>query len=61
MEEYDVLIGKTLEEARLLFPENKIRVRVSDGVPQMGTTEVNGTRINVSVQDGIIKNILNMG
>ena len=62
---HSMLVGIDLRMAEELIRglENQFNLRVmrKDGRNCIGTTDYNPKRVNVSVQDGIIKSIINIG
>jgi hypothetical protein len=55
------LVGLSLEDAKTIYKDYRIRVRTNDGSPLMGTCDFLPTRINVSVEKGIITKVEGLG
>lgn len=58
---YNNIIGLTIEKARELTPDMKIRVVITDGVSARIKMDAVKNRINVEVKDGKITRIVNIG
>jgi len=54
---YDTLIGKTLEEAKLLFPDNTFRPIIIDGQSIMITFDFIFGLIDLEMTDGKISKV----
>ena len=61
MSEYEILIGKTVLEAALVFPEITIRTMESNGKGLRGTCDFLKSRLNVATVDGKIVRIMGIG
>lgn len=55
------LIGKTMEEAEKEITPLLIRARTIDGKPQMVTADHKKNRVNVSLKNGKIVDVVGMG
>jgi hypothetical protein len=53
----DVLIGKTLDEAREILRNCKWRIRNKDGKAQLGTSDVQPERYNLSITNNIVTGV----
>lgn len=58
---YNSIIGLTIEKARELSPDMKIRAVITDGVPARIKMDAVKNRINVEVKDGKIVRVINIG
>lgn len=56
-EMFDDVIGKSYQEAKLLYPGVSWRVTRLDGQPQMVTMDFRTDRINVAIRDGLIDSV----
>jgi len=61
MENYDDLIGLTIDEAKAARPGNAIRVVMKDGEHYMVTMDYRMDRINVHIEDGKIVYVTGRG
>lgn len=61
MEKYNNLIGKSVDQARELYPGKVIRILVEDNVYSMVTTEVHPNRLNVGVEGDLITEVIREG
>jgi hypothetical protein len=57
---YENLIGKNVNEVRDFLKENQIPSRVVniDGVPFMLTNDYNPARLNLSVENGLVTEVI---
>lgn len=55
------IIGKTIDEAKSMCKKCLVRETTRDGKPLMVTMDYRSERINVSIQQGIIKSVINTG
>ena len=62
---HQMLVGVDLELAKDIakqdYPELAIRVMRENGVSRSGITDYNADRINVAVENGVIKSIISIG
>ena len=62
MENFDELIGKTLEEAKEIIDRSiRIRINKEDGVSYFGTCDMNPNRLNVEIENKLISKINGIG
>jgi hypothetical protein len=56
---YEFLIGKTLEEAASYAKENglKLRISASNGTPLLLTCDLNPGRLNIEVEEGLVRSV----
>lgn len=62
---HQILVGKELKFATDLLKDHdsniSIRVMREDGVDRMGITNYDTERVNVAVENGVIKSIIDIG
>lgn len=62
---HQILVGNELQFATDLLKDHDseivLRVMRENGVSRSGITDYNKDRINVAVEDGVIKSIINIG